>query len=78
MYFITKYKKLVQYRIKMIIELALVILITIMVVTELMKYLARHYTFPHRYGMCKCTKENFSEDCLFAACHDDSANLRYW
>ncbi len=62
----------------MVIEVALIILIVIMLVTELMKYAAQNYTLGHKYGMCQCNREAFSENCLFARTMEPRVTLRYW
>jgi hypothetical protein len=62
----------------MTLEIVLIIIIMIISATELAKYISQNYTFGHNYGMCQCTKEAFSENCLFARNIDDNITLRYW
>lgn len=72
----------------MIIELALIVIIVIVVITEFVKY-----QFPsvplHLTGQCTCRNcvmaqqnrmwsESFSEDKLFKLDMSDGVNLRYW
>jgi len=67
----------------MIIELALVILIIIMAVTEFLKYSNFLGLIPYDnvYEIqqdCQCVREAFSEDELYKRNVDEKKHLRYW
>ena len=62
----------------MTIEIALVILIIIMVVTELMKSISQNYTIGQKHNLCKCNREGFAEQQLFERNMCDKVTLRYW
>ena len=67
----------------MVIELALIILIVIIAVTELFKYtnIFGLMFYENVYEIqqdCQCSKEAFNEDDLYKRNIDDRTQLRYW
>ena len=67
----------------MLIELALIILIIIMAVTELFKYTnifgLMHYGDLYEIQQdCQCSKESFNENDLYRRDLDARTQLRYW
>ena len=63
----------------MINEVALIIIIIIMAITELIKYVSQNYTFNNALVSQQCGyAEGFAEDSLFARNIRDQANLRDW